>query len=263
MRAATVYTLLAVALVASASFAAAEECVCTSKPSSSYPDTVVLDCTRLDLLDMPKGCLEQRFKTSEIWLSYNQLTEVRSTTFMDFGRLRTLRLDNNLLTFVDRAAFDFLHDIEVFKLDHNLDLVLDNNTLSAFSALRQLTMIGSGQTQVPALSASPALAWLDLRSNRLAGLPKGGLLHPQHNATDFYVSLLDNDFYEIAASSLLDFPEGSTVYLDTYVSVWAQSSVEAEALRTLALTWTFNLNLATNLHVCSVDGLPLDATICN
>lgn len=48
------------------------------------------------------------------------------------------------------------------------------------------------------------------------------MTNPQHNATDFYVSLLDNDFYEIAASSLLDFPEGSTVYLDTYVSlIWS------------------------------------------
>jgi len=256
------FILLAVALTASVALAAADDCVCAMEPSTTYPDTVVLDCTRLGLDDMPKGCLAQRFRTSEIWLSYNHLTEVRSTMFMDFTKLRTLRLDNNRLTFVDRAAFEHLHDMEVFKIDHNLDLVLEEDTLQAFSALKEFTMIGGAQTALPALSASPALRWLDLRSNRLAALPRAALLHPALNVTDFYVSLLDNDFYEVAANSLLDFPAGSTVFLDTTVGVWAQTAQEAGELSTLAESWTFNLDLSQSLHVCGVDGLPLDTSVC-
>merc|ERR1719259_1204136 len=120
-------------------------------------------------------------------------------------------------------------------------------------------MIGGAQTALPALSASrrAALAGPAQQPPR-----RTAPLHPALNVTDFYVSLLDNDLHEVAANSLLDFPAGSTVFLDTTVGVWAQTAQEAGELSTLAESWTFNLDLSQSLHVCGVDGLPLDTSVC-
>jgi len=258
-KAAQLLSLLGVALLVSA--ATAQDCPCTMSGSSKYAGMFVWDCSKLFLTDVPGGCFTIRSENvSEFLLSNNQVADIRSTSLAVLTDLIELYLDNNLLSFVDPTAFEFMRQLEIFNVNNNLELSLEHDTLSMLTKLREITTIGTKQLTWPNIANSPALEKLDMRSSQLTGLPLHGLVHPNMTYPSFFISLHGNEFPDVAASTLLELPDGCTLTLDTFVTIWARSDAEKQMI--LSKTWTVNIDLTAATKICEYDGLPLDVDIC-
>ncbi|KAF2360942.1 Leucine-rich repeat, partial [Trinorchestia longiramus] len=193
---------------------ARSQCYCDVSDSVTYASMQRIDCSDLGLYEVPDDCFVNSANISELILSRNWLTSIRSTSLAELTELRSLYLDNNQLSFVDVTAFEFMTKLETLSLDHNLDLMLESATFSKLVSLQKLTTIGTNLVYLPDISACPALNWVDLRSSALESLPMQ-LFSPQLTASSMYVSLQGNEFPDASVISFMDLPDDTILHVDS------------------------------------------------
>ena len=86
---------------------------CPGKCRCTFSNLV--DCSQLNLINVSNQFSNE---TVKLILSYNNISNLQSSTFSDLEQLEFLDLSYNNLTFVQRNFFSYLH-LETLKLDHN------------------------------------------------------------------------------------------------------------------------------------------------
>ncbi|KAA0196662.1 hypothetical protein HAZT_HAZT004299 [Hyalella azteca] len=254
-------TMAVLLLAAYVAVPVAGDCLCDVSASVAYPGMQRIDCSFLSLVQVPADCLTNSLNISELLLSHNGLTDIRSTTLAELTELRELRLDNNQLSFIDVTAFEFMTELKVLALDHNLNLALESAVFSYLVSLEELTTIGTNLRYLPDITNLAHLKKLDVRSSNLVTLPVH-MFNDQLAAPSMYVSIQGNKIPDAAVNSFLGLPDDTIFYVDTepQLMFWAHNVTERDAF--IAKPWRVNFDLPGSTVMCDVDGLPGDLTIC-
>jgi hypothetical protein len=235
------------------------QCYCDVSDSVTYPGTERVDCSDNSLYEVPDDCIANSANISELILSRNLLTNIKSTTLAELTELRSLYLDYNDLSFVDVTSFEFMTKLEVLSLDHNLQLHLEPATFATLASLTRLTTIGTNLVYLPDISSCAKLNWVDLRSSALVSLPLQ-LFSDQLTTTSMYVSVQGNEFPDASVVSFRSLPNNTILHVDTELTFWAHDAAERDAF--VVKPWDVNVNLAQKTKICEIDGLPGDLSIC-
>ncbi|KAK7116002.1 toll-like receptor 3 [Littorina saxatilis] len=171
--------------------------------------------------------------------------------------LQTLHLDHNLITFIQAGCFVFLRSLEVLSLSGNRLQTIPNDTFRGLFSLQELRLDNTKlQTMDPgSLNGLSQLQTLFLSFNKLTStefsIPLGLFRPVGLTLRTLYLhgNDLDGSYPDAALSDLVAL---ETLTIDTFASydesgaVFGSGFGAMKKLRTLDLSYNFNLNRITN-----------------
>ncbi|KAJ8036445.1 Leucine-rich repeat-containing G-protein coupled receptor 4 [Holothuria leucospilota] len=133
--------------------------LCTCKSS------VLLDCSNRKLSTVPWW---QTLNFSNVNLSYNQISHLKSDSFIDIG-LETIDLANNTLPSIPEDLFRFTHQLRALNISNNRLAVIPGNLFNSTPKLQTLDLSYNNLGSIPrdVFKSTPKLQTLDLSNNNL------------------------------------------------------------------------------------------------
>ena len=170
-------------------------------PSKCVCVKTLVCCSHKNLQDVPSDI---DASTTDLNLSYNQLSHLRNFTFSHLKKLRFLNLCYNRISIIDSYAFDGLVKLRVLNLTVNKLNELSSNAFTDLQSLKHLFLKNNRLTEIPQLFNLTKLINLDMSGNSITRAlfpPSFQLL----KALDT-VKLSENNLGQISASDLEHLP---------------------------------------------------------
>ncbi|XP_050296356.1 chaoptin-like isoform X2 [Anthonomus grandis grandis] len=164
----------------------------------------VLDLRFNKFTEVPK-CLEYVSFLKKLYLNFNEITDLKYSSFQKLTSLEELSLHQNSISTIDRRAFFGLQSLQTLDLSKNAIDNLQNLRFSDMPKLRILKLKENGLTYLQReIFVGTQLEFLDISYNSFSIVPKECLLEVGNTLR--HLSLQSNNLEHIDVTSFPDMP---------------------------------------------------------
>lgn len=157
---------------------------CSMSPPTISADTVLLNCEKQKINELPKASVANLPKLKELYLSDNGIMTIHPGAFLKLTSLEDVDLRNNEITSITAGIFDGL-PLKTLKLDDNLIKNIDAN---AFRNIPELSIVSLEYNHLSIFNNewftnNPKLRSLSMNGNNFKKLPRGAFKNNQQIST--------------------------------------------------------------------------------
>eukprot|EP00057_Strongylocentrotus_purpuratus_P023686 XP_011678160.1 PREDICTED: relaxin receptor 2-like [Strongylocentrotus purpuratus] len=157
-----------------------------------------LDCSNLSMTKISRDIPSN---VTRLYLKFNSIERIDSSTFAPIPSLVYLNLMGNRLREIPANSFHYLHELTTLYLSENNITIIERGAFLGLHGLHWLFLNGNKLTslQPGMFTGLKDLYWLDLRSNEIKDLNHGAALRDLHSVA--WVDFEGNDIRSIEVDS--------------------------------------------------------------